>query len=65
MKGNIIKWNKREGDKLSPGNSLCSVETDKATVDFEVNEEGFLAKILFAAGTKDIPIGEVCYIIIK
>jgi biotin carboxyl carrier protein len=61
VKGNILKWNHKEGDKLIQGDVVCSVETDKATVDFEVNEEGYLAKILYPAGSKDIPVGEVLY----
>lgn len=41
------------------GDSIASVETDKAVVDFEVNEDGYLAKILKPAGSKDVEIGEV------
>lgn len=58
-KGNIIKWEKKEGDKVSQGDVLCSVETDKAVVDFEVNEDGYLAKIIKPEGSKDVPLGEV------
>ncbi len=35
-KGNIGKWNKKVGDPIKPGDVLCSIETDKATVDFEM-----------------------------
>lgn len=35
-RGNIMKWLKKEGDKLEPGDVICEVETDKATVGFEV-----------------------------
>lgn len=58
-KGNIIEWRKKEGDEIKSGDIIASVETDKATVDFDVNEEGYLAKILFPAGSKDINVGEV------
>jgi pyruvate dehydrogenase E2 component (dihydrolipoamide acetyltransferase) len=51
------------GDKISVGDVLCSIETDKATVDFEMQEEGYLAKTFFDAGTKDIPLGEVLAIL--
>lgn len=40
------------------------METDKATVGFEVQEHGFIAKILIPEGTKDIELGTV-FIIIK
>ncbi len=50
------------GDPLSEGDLLCEIETDKATMGFETPEEGFLAKILIPAGTKDIPIGKVVLI---
>jgi len=35
-KGNIGKWKAKVGDKLSPGDVICGVETDKATVDYEI-----------------------------
>ncbi|XP_074311284.1 dihydrolipoyllysine-residue acetyltransferase component 1 of pyruvate dehydrogenase complex, mitochondrial [Silene latifolia] len=56
--GNISKWLKKEGDKIAVGDVLCEIETDKATVEFESLEEGFLAKILVSEGTKDIPVGQ-------
>jgi pyruvate dehydrogenase E2 component (dihydrolipoamide acetyltransferase) len=36
---------------------LAGIETDKATVDFEMQEDGFIAKLLFPEGAKDIPLG--------
>lgn len=56
---------KQEGDKLIAGDILCEVETDKATVGFDVQEEGFLARILMPEGTKDVSVGEVKKIKIK
>lgn len=35
-KGNISVWHKKVGDKVKPGEALCGIETDKATVDFEM-----------------------------
>lgn len=57
--GTIVSWKKKEGDKLNEGDLLCEIETDKATMGFETPEEGFLAKIVVAEGTKDVPIGKV------
>lgn len=58
-KGTLIKWLKKEGDKLEAGDVICEIETDKATVGFEVQEEGYLAKILYPDGTKDLSVGTV------
>jgi len=63
--GTIVTWEKREGDKVSEGDLLAEIETDKATMGFETPEEGFLAKILIEAGTKDIPIGKLLCIIVE
>ncbi|XP_057979505.1 dihydrolipoyllysine-residue acetyltransferase component 1 of pyruvate dehydrogenase complex, mitochondrial [Malania oleifera] len=56
--GNITKWRKKEGDKIEVGDVLCEIETDKATLEFETLEEGFLAKILVPEGSKDVPVGQ-------
>ncbi|KAH3671139.1 hypothetical protein OGAPHI_000850 [Ogataea philodendri] len=56
--GSLVKWHKKVGDALSPGEAIAEVETDKASMDFEFQEEGFLAKILVPDGTQDIPVGK-------
>ncbi|XP_010243221.1 PREDICTED: dihydrolipoyllysine-residue acetyltransferase component 1 of pyruvate dehydrogenase complex, mitochondrial [Nelumbo nucifera] len=56
--GNIAKWRKKEGDKIGVGDVICEIETDKATLEFESLEEGFLAKILVPEGSKDVPVGQ-------
>ncbi|KAL9657557.1 hypothetical protein ABK040_000984 [Willaertia magna] len=56
-KGNIAKWLKKEGDKLVPGDLICEVETDKSTLEFEFQEEGYLAKILKPSGSRDVDLG--------
>lgn len=55
--GSIATWNLKEGDPFGAGDSLCSVETDKATVDFEAQDDGFMAKILVPAGADSIDCG--------
>ena len=60
-RGTILRWTKSEGEQLSEGDLLAEIETDKATMGFETPEEGYLAKILVPAGTKDVPIGKVSY----
>jgi pyruvate dehydrogenase E2 component (dihydrolipoamide acetyltransferase) len=64
-KGNIAKWRAKEGDKLGPGDILAEVETDKATVDFEMQEEGYLAKLLVPEGAKDIEVGNLVAIMVE
>ena len=63
--GSIIAWEKKEGDQVSEGDLLCEIETDKATMGFETPEEGYLAKIILEAGSKDIPIGKLLCIIVE
>ena len=57
--GNIGAWQKQPGDTLAPGDVLVEIETDKAQMDFEFQEEGTLAKILKESGEKDIAVGSV------
>ncbi len=54
--GRIIRWLKKEGDKVSPGDVLAEVETDKANMDMEAYDEGTLLKILAKEGDR-VPIG--------
>lgn len=54
--GKIISWTANEGDKIEPGTAIAEVETDKATMELEVFEDGTLLKILADADTA-VPIG--------
>lgn len=63
--GTIVKWNKKEGDKVSPGDVMFEVETDKAVVGFEVQDEVYLAKILASEGTSKIPLGQPVAILVS
>lgn len=63
--GNIMKWVKKEGEKVEIGDVICEVETDKATVGFEVQEPGYLAKILAPEGTKGVKVGEIVAVIVS
>jgi len=55
--GNIAEWNVQEGTEVSGGDVLAQIETDKATVDFETTDDGYIAKILVPAGSQDVPVG--------
>ncbi len=48
--GVLVKWTKKEGDKVAPGDLIAEVETDKANMDFNVEDEGVLLKLLVAEG---------------
>ena len=57
--GNIGAWQKKPGDTIAPGEVLVEIETDKAQMDFEFQEEGVLAKVLKETGEKDVAVGNV------
>ena len=57
--GNIGTWQKNPGDSLQPGDVLVEIETDKAQMDFEFQDEGVLAKVLKQSGEKDVAVGSV------
>jgi len=59
QEGTIVKWYKKEGEAVAPGDILCDIQTDKAVVSFEMEEEGILAKVLKPDNTKDIKIGSL------
>jgi len=63
--GNIGTWQKKVGDSLSPGDVLVEIETDKAQMDFEFQEEGVLAKILKDAGEKDVAVGNPIAVMVE
>ncbi|KAI8926673.1 2-oxoacid dehydrogenases acyltransferase-domain-containing protein [Entophlyctis helioformis] len=63
--GNIGQWHKKVGDEISPGDVLVEIETDKAQMDFECQEEGFLAKPLIAPGQKDVPVNTPLAILVE
>ncbi|OAX85340.1 pyruvate dehydrogenase complex dihydrolipoamide acetyltransferase [Emergomyces africanus] len=63
--GNIGAWQKKAGDTLAPGDVLVEIETDKAQMDFEFQEEGVLAKILKEAGEKDVAVGNPIAVMVE
>ncbi|NXP49356.1 ODP2 dehydrogenase, partial [Heliornis fulica] len=63
--GTVQRWEKKVGEKLNEGDLLAEIETDKATIGFEVQEEGYLAKILVPEGTRDVPLGTALCIIVE
>eukprot|EP00554_Chaetoceros_debilis_P000633 CAMPEP_0194084256 /NCGR_PEP_ID=MMETSP0149-20130528/12615_1 /TAXON_ID=122233 /ORGANISM="Chaetoceros debilis, Strain MM31A-1" /LENGTH=495 /DNA_ID=CAMNT_0038766869 /DNA_START=52 /DNA_END=1539 /DNA_ORIENTATION=- len=55
--GTIASWTLGEGESFGAGDVLCEIETDKATVSFEAQDEGVVAKILADAGPNEIDCG--------
>jgi pyruvate dehydrogenase E2 component (dihydrolipoamide acetyltransferase) len=60
--GTIVKWNKKEGDKVRAGEEIAEVETDKATMPMEAFESGTIAAILLKEGDK-VPVGGLLAVI--
>ncbi|WP_455481181.1 pyruvate dehydrogenase complex dihydrolipoamide acetyltransferase [Bartonella sp. B12(2025)] len=54
--GNLSKWNVKEGDKVSSGDVIAEIETDKATMEVEAVDEGTVAKIVVPAGTQGVKV---------
>lgn len=48
--GVLVRWTKNKGDKVSPGDLIAEVETDKANMDFNVEDEGVLLELLVKEG---------------
>mmetsp|Transcript_26205 Transcript_26205/g.59407 ORF Transcript_26205/g.59407 Transcript_26205/m.59407 type:complete len:207 (-) Transcript_26205:408-1028(-) len=61
--GNIAKWMVKIGQKIAPGDHLCDVETDKATMAWEAQEDGFVAAILKEDGASDVAVGEIVMVL--
>src|SRR5881392_3318722 len=55
--GTVVAWKKRKGDKVSAGDVLAEIETDKATMEWESPEDGTLTEIYVEEGGK-VNVGE-------
>jgi len=54
--GTLSKWLKQEGDKVTSGDVIAEIETDKATMEVEAVDEGVIGKLLVAAGTEGVKV---------
>jgi pyruvate dehydrogenase E2 component (dihydrolipoamide acetyltransferase) len=57
--GKLSKWLKKEGEEVKSGDVLAEIETDKATMEVEAVDEGFLAKIVVPDGTEGVAVNAV------
>lgn len=55
--GNIATWKVKEGDEFVAGDVLLEIETDKASMDVEAQEDGIMMKIFEGDGTKNVQVG--------
>jgi pyruvate dehydrogenase E2 component (dihydrolipoamide acetyltransferase) len=62
--GKIVEWLKQPGDKVARGESVLVVESDKADMDVESFQDGFLAAVLMPAGSS-APVGETIGLIVE
>ncbi|MGO4436821.1 pyruvate dehydrogenase complex E1 component subunit beta [Rhizobium sp. RAF56] len=54
--GTLSKWLKKEGDKVTSGDVIAEIETDKATMEVEAVDEGVIGKLLVPAGTEGVKV---------
>jgi pyruvate dehydrogenase E2 component (dihydrolipoamide acetyltransferase) len=60
--GVVVKWLKREGDRVASGDALAEIETDKAILELEATTAGVLRKILAQEDSK-VPVGDLLAVI--
>ena len=56
--GNLTKWFVSEGQKVKPGDVIAEIETDKATMEVEAVDEGFIKKLFYKEGDNNIPVNK-------
>ncbi|KDQ63619.1 hypothetical protein JAAARDRAFT_119432 [Jaapia argillacea MUCL 33604] len=61
--GGIASWKKKEGETFAAGDVLLEIETDKATIDVEAQEDGIVAKIMAHDGAKGVKVGSAIAIL--
>ncbi len=62
--GKVVEWLKEPGDKVSRGESVLVVESDKADMDVESFQDGYLAAVLMPSGST-VPVGETIGLIVE
>ncbi|AQX27849.1 MULTISPECIES: pyruvate dehydrogenase complex dihydrolipoamide acetyltransferase [unclassified Bartonella] len=61
--GNLSKWNIKEGDKVTCGDIIAEIETDKATMEVEAIDEGTVAKIVVPAGMQGVKVNSLIVVL--
>jgi pyruvate dehydrogenase E2 component (dihydrolipoamide acetyltransferase) len=63
--GTLAKWHVKEGDKVSSGDIMAEIETDKATMEFEAVDEGVMGKIIVPEGTEGVKVNDVIAVLLE
>ena len=63
--GKLSKWLKKEGDKVSSGDAIAEIETDKATMEVEAVDEGTIGKIMIPEGTEGVAVNTPIAILLE
>lgn len=63
--GTLVRWHKKEGDKVEPGQVMAEVETDKAVMEIEAVDPGIMGKILIEAKSTGVQVNALMAILIE
>ncbi len=63
--GKLVNWTAEQGQEIAPGDILANIETDKATMEYETQDEGFIAKFLIQGGGEKIEVGQPLFILVE
>lgn len=63
--GTLAKWLVKEGDKVSSGDIIAEIETDKATMEFEAVDEGTIGRIVVSEGSEGVKVNAVIAILLE
>lgn len=61
--GTLVEWMVSEGERVSTGQVIATVETDKVSNELESPVNGIVSKLMFTAGTESIKVGDVLCVI--
>ncbi|MBL4802244.1 MAG: biotin/lipoyl-binding protein, partial [Emcibacter sp.] len=63
--GTLAKWIVKEGDIVAAGDILAEIETDKATMELETDEDGVIGRLFVSDGSEGIAVGTVIAVILE
>jgi len=63
--GTLAKWTVKEGDKVSSGDVIAEIETDKATMEVEAVDDGVVGKILVSEGTENVKVNDPIAVLLE